>query len=283
MASTIETTLNSVPSVETEAAPEPARTSRGRRVAIWAMAAAAVAGVGALTVAVVGYADDSSPNRPAPAVVEPEHSELQDPLMTRFGATATTRPWKPVDAALPLGRPVDHAPLLGRPGAGAPRARATSSDGAGSFTPQTRSVKSTAASVRLRCPRGRTAGTAVVRPRGTRPPCRLIARARRPPRTRGRSTGPRSACSNPGLAHQTTRDSLRTTHQSLTSKVEWIVGIRLRRGCRLLKDSPKERTKTRRDDGGSPIAKCLIGGGFEDQVRRPGDVVAASGGREVEK
>ena len=92
MASTIETTLNSVPSVETEAAPEPARTSRGRRVAIWALAAAAVAGVGALTVAVIGYADDSSPNRPAPAVVEPEHSELQDPLVTRFGRDGDD-PW----------------------------------------------------------------------------------------------------------------------------------------------------------------------------------------------
>jgi hypothetical protein len=85
MASTIETTIDSDPSVETEASPEPARTSPGRRVAIWAMAAAAVAGVGALSVAVVGYADDSSPNRPAPAVVEPQHSELQDPLMMRYG------------------------------------------------------------------------------------------------------------------------------------------------------------------------------------------------------
>ena len=85
MASTIETTVNSAPSGETEVAPEPARTYRGRRVAIWAMAAAAVAGVGALTVAVVGYADDSSPNPPAPSVVERQHSELQDPLVTRFG------------------------------------------------------------------------------------------------------------------------------------------------------------------------------------------------------
>jgi hypothetical protein len=85
MASTIETTVNSLPSGEAQAAPAPARTSRGRRMAIWAMAAAAVAGVGALTVAVVGSADDSSPNRPAPAVVEPESSELQDPLTSRFG------------------------------------------------------------------------------------------------------------------------------------------------------------------------------------------------------
>ena len=47
------------------------------------------------------------------------------------------------------------------------------------------------------------------------------------------------------------------------------MGIRLRSARRLPKNSPKERTKTRRDDGGSPIAKCLIGGGLEDQVRRP--------------
>ena len=94
MAGTIETQVNSLPSHEYEATPELAHTSRGRRIAIWGIVAAAVAGVGALSVAVVRDADHASPSRPAPAVVEPEHTDIPDPLVTRFGRHSDTAPDK---------------------------------------------------------------------------------------------------------------------------------------------------------------------------------------------
>src|SRR5262245_13636311 len=102
MAGTIETQVNSLPSHEDEATPELAGTSRGRRFAIWAMVGTAVAGVAALSVAVVGYGDDSSTNRHPPAVVEPEHSDIPDPLVTRFGRPSDTAP----DKLYPVGNGV---------------------------------------------------------------------------------------------------------------------------------------------------------------------------------
>jgi hypothetical protein len=93
MASTIKTTPDSASPEETPVTPESSRTPVSRRVALWALALAAVAGVAALTVAVIGFTDDSTPNRPAPPVAETTETTVRpDPLISRFGRDGDQAP-----------------------------------------------------------------------------------------------------------------------------------------------------------------------------------------------
>jgi hypothetical protein len=93
MAGTIETTPDSPPAFDTTVTAEPSGTRVIRRIAIWALAAAAVAGVCALTVAVVRDTDDSAPSHfGPPAAATTETKVRPDPLISRFGRNGDQTP-----------------------------------------------------------------------------------------------------------------------------------------------------------------------------------------------
>ena len=93
MAGTIETTPDSRPALSTTITPDSSGTPISRRVAVWALAAAAVAGIGALTVAVARDTDDSAPSQlgPPPAATT-ETTIRPDPLISRFGRNGDQTP-----------------------------------------------------------------------------------------------------------------------------------------------------------------------------------------------
>jgi len=86
MAGTIDTAPDAPPAVDTTVTPNTSGNHVGRRVATWALAAAVVVGVGALTVAVTNDTDDAAPTRSGPPAAATTPTTIRpDPLISRFG------------------------------------------------------------------------------------------------------------------------------------------------------------------------------------------------------